>query len=153
MHQGYTANLKFTNLIFHYILLSLIGSPTYSLSKKIINILAPLVGNTEFHVRNSSDFVESITNLRLEVDEILVSFDVVSLFTNIPTTLAVEIAKKRLTECNDFQERTNWSIQDVCEGLNICMQSSYSILHSEESTLNKYLGHLWVHQCHPFWRI
>ena len=30
-----------------------------------------------------------------------------------------------MTECNDFQERTNWSMQDVCEGLDICMQSSY----------------------------
>jgi len=76
-------------------------------------------------VRNSSDFVKSINDLRLEDDEILVSFDVVSFFTNIPTTFAVEIAKKRLTECNDFQERANWSIQDVCEGLDICMQASY----------------------------
>jgi len=104
---------------------SFIGSPTYALSKKIVHIIAPLVGNTEFHVRNSSDFVESINELRLEDDEILVSFDVVSLFTNIPTTLAVEIAKKRLAECNDFQERINWSIQDVCEGMDICMQSAY----------------------------
>jgi len=104
---------------------SFIGSPTYALSKKIVNILAPLDGNTEFHVRDSRDFVESITNLRLEEDEMLVSFDVVSLFTNIATTLAVEIAKKRLIECNDSQERTNWSIQDVCEGLDVCMQSSY----------------------------
>jgi len=59
----------------------------------------------------------------LEDDEILVSFDVVSLFTNIPTTLAVEMPRKE--ECNDFHERTNWSIQEVCEGLDICMQSSY----------------------------
>jgi len=83
-------------------IVSFIGSPTYALSKKIVNILAPLVGNTEFHVRNSSDFVESIYDLRLEDDGILVSFDVVSLFTNVPTTPAVEIAKKRLTECDDF---------------------------------------------------
>ena len=89
-------------------IVSFIGSPTYALSKKIVKILAPLVGNTESHVRNSSDFVESITNLLLEDDEILVSFDIVSLFTNIPTTLAVEIAKKRLTECNDVQAHTNW---------------------------------------------
>ena len=41
-------------------IVSFIGSPTYALSKKIVNILAPLVGNTEFHVRNSSDFVESL---------------------------------------------------------------------------------------------
>jgi len=30
-------------------IVSFIGSPTYALSKKIVNILAPLVGNTEFH--------------------------------------------------------------------------------------------------------
>jgi len=100
MHQGYTTNLKFTNLIFHYVLLYLLSVHH---PKKIVNILAPLAGNTELHVRNSSDFVESINNLRLEDDEILVSFDVVSLFTNIPTTLAVEIAKKRLTECDSFK--------------------------------------------------
>ena len=61
--------------------MSFIGSPAYALSKKIVNIWAQLVDNTEFHLRNSSDFVESINNLRLEDDEILVSFDVVSLFT------------------------------------------------------------------------
>ena len=132
--------------------MSFIGSPTYALSKKIVNILAPLDGNTEFHVRDSRDFVESITNLRLEEDEMLVSFDVVSLFTNIATTLAVEIAKKRLIECNDSQERTNWSIQDVCEGLDICMQSSYFAFRG------KYFKQIFgtpvgVHQCHPFWRI
>ena len=46
-------------------IVSFIGSPTYALSKKIVNILAPLVGNTEFHVRDSSDFVESITNFEV----------------------------------------------------------------------------------------
>ena len=105
--------------------LTFIGSTTYPLSEKIVNILAPLVGNTEFHVHNSNDFVKFIKDLRLEYDEILVSFEAVSLFANVPTTLTVEIVKKRLTECDEFQERTNWSIQDVFEGLDLCMQSSY----------------------------
>jgi len=45
------------------LIVSFIGSPNYALSKKIVNILARLVGNTEFHVRNSSDFVNSINGL------------------------------------------------------------------------------------------
>jgi len=103
---------------------SFIGS-THALSEKIVNILASLVGNTEFHVtRNSSDFVESINDLRLEYEDVLVSIDVVTVFTNVRTTLAVEIAKKRLTECDVVQERTNWSIHDVCEGLDLCMPPS-----------------------------
>jgi len=58
-------------------------------------------GNTEFHIRNSADFVNSIRDLQQEGDGILTSFDVVSLFTNVPTSLGVEIEKKGLTESDD----------------------------------------------------
>lgn len=64
--------------------------PTYAMS-----------GNTEFHIRNSADFVNSIRDLQQEGDGILTSFDVVSLFTNVPTSLGVEIEKKGLTESDD----------------------------------------------------
>jgi len=53
------------------------------------------------------------------------------LFTNVPTTLAVERAKKRLTECDDIQERTNWSIPDVYEGLDLSMQASHFTFQGE----------------------
>jgi len=61
-------------------IMSAIGSPTYELSKYLANILSPLQNN-EYTVKNSASFVEKIRTLSVDPDEILVSFDVVSLFT------------------------------------------------------------------------
>jgi len=86
-------------------------------------------------LHDSTYFVSSISYLRLEDDEILESFDVVSLFTNVPTNLAVETAKRRLTKCDEFQEHTNWPVKEVFEGLHICMQASYFTFYSQKNIL------------------
>jgi len=55
----------------------------------------------------------------------MVSFDVVSLFTKIPIELALEITQCRLMYWTEFGNYTNWSIEDVCQGLKICLESSF----------------------------
>ena len=69
--------------------------------------LVPLVGNSEHHVRNSTDFAKCITTQTLKEDEVLVSFDVVSLFTKIPTNLAVQVAHQRLQDDYSLPECTS----------------------------------------------
>jgi hypothetical protein len=56
------------------------------------------VGNTENTVKNSCHFAEFVRGKTLKADQVLVSFDVVSLFTNIPVDLAIKVATKRLTQ-------------------------------------------------------
>ena len=59
--------------------------------------MKPLVGKSEHHVENSKEFVTKIEQTKLGEDEILVSFDVVSLtFTNVPVDEACNIAKEKL---------------------------------------------------------
>ena len=49
----------------------------------------------------------------VDPDDILVSFDVVLLFTCIPTHLAMEVVKERLDFDQSLPERTNLSIQNI----------------------------------------
>ena len=64
-------------------------SSSYQLSKHLAQILAQLIGNTDSHVTNSSEFVSFIQTQKLAQKDILMSFDVVLLFTCVPVELAV----------------------------------------------------------------
>ena len=67
-------------------IVSFYSSATYQLSKHLCCLLSPLVGNSSSHISNSSNLIIFINQQQLD-DEILVSFDVVSLFTNFLSKL------------------------------------------------------------------
>ena len=54
----------------------------------------------------------------------MVSFDVVSLFTKIPTGLAVKIVKSRMETLDNLEEITSWSVEDICKGLQTCLNTT-----------------------------
>ena len=65
--------------------------PTYDLAKELSSLQKPLIGKSKHQVKNSSDFASSsITNELLQTDEIMVSFDVVSLFRNRSNSLDIK---------------------------------------------------------------
>lgn len=63
--------------------------PCYGLAKHLGTILKNLISPI-YNIKNSIELKAKINELTLEKDDILVSFDVVSLFTNIPTYLAIK---------------------------------------------------------------
>ena len=68
--------LKFINLKYPCVLLFHSTPPTYNLSKYLVKLLSPLVGNTSAAIWNSTDFAASfIQQEHLNPNEILVSFD------------------------------------------------------------------------------
>ncbi|XP_071442250.1 uncharacterized protein [Hetaerina americana] len=67
-------------------IVSAIGSPTYKLAKHLTSVLSPHVGCCEHHLRNSADFVKIPEGIHLAEGDILVSLDVVSLFTRVSLT-------------------------------------------------------------------
>ncbi|XP_078482534.1 uncharacterized protein LOC144743198 isoform X2 [Ciona intestinalis] len=83
------------------------------LAKFLAKIVAPLIGNNSHHVRNSHEFAT----------ECLVSFDVVSLFTNVPIPLAMLAVMTRLRTDN-LEDRTLLSCEDIEEGLRLCLNAT-----------------------------
>ncbi|GAA49759.1 hypothetical protein CLF_103529 [Clonorchis sinensis] len=53
-----------------------------------------LKGNSSTFIRNSYDFANKVTGLPVDMDEVLVSFDVASMYTNIPRADALEIQER-----------------------------------------------------------
>ena len=47
-------------------IVSAIGSPTYQLAKQLCRILSPIVGKSNSYIRNSSHFVEKISEIQLQ---------------------------------------------------------------------------------------
>ena len=104
---------------------SFVHSPSYQLSKHLAQILAPLVGNSESHVTNSSQFVSFIQTQKLAQEDILVSFDVVSLFTCVPVELAVVVAQCRLSCDEHLPDHTSLSVQEIVRLLSFCLSATY----------------------------
>jgi hypothetical protein len=106
-------------------IVSSIDSPCYALAGFLHKILTPLTGNTNSFVKNSEDFIKTIQDINLQKEDCLVSFDVVSLFTNVPVEEVLQIIKNRLRMDPSFQERSPLQVDDVMELLDICLRSTY----------------------------
>nr|XP_054754438.1 uncharacterized protein LOC129260495 [Lytechinus pictus] len=65
-------------------IVSCVSSFAYNTSKYLADILAPLVGSNGHAVHNSASFVDFLRSETIQEHEVMVSFDVVSLFTNVP---------------------------------------------------------------------
>jgi len=73
---------KFINLVIHCVLLS-VESPLYEVAKFLHGILRVSIKKSMSYTKDSWSFVNNINRKIMEPQEIFVSFDVTSLFTNI----------------------------------------------------------------------
>ena len=69
--------------------------------------------------------MQFIASQMLSDDEVLVSFDVLSLFTNVPTDLAISIARKCLKDNETLEERTCLDVEDIIQLLRMCLDATY----------------------------
>ena len=100
-------------------------SPTYNLLKYLVRLLSPLIGNTPSEVRNSKDFVTFVQSLCLDSNEVMLSFNVISLFTRIPVDLALRVACQCLESDNTLSDRTHLDIDEIMSLLSLCLIATY----------------------------
>ena len=94
-------------------IVSTIGSPTYDLAKEIARILSPLAGSSETSITNTGEFIERLKKVDISSGDMMVSFDVVSLFTQVPLKEAMEVISTRLEQDETLEERTNIPVHDI----------------------------------------
>ena len=63
--------------------------------------------------------------VELEDDEALVSYDVKSLFTNVPVNESIAICERRLHEDESLWEQTELSVETIIQLLRFCLTSSF----------------------------
>ena len=68
----------------------------YSTSRWLADILGGLVGKTCHHAKNSKHLAEKLAKVVFDVEDILKSHKVVSLFTNTPIDQVLQIVRRRL---------------------------------------------------------
>ena len=106
-------------------IVSLPGSPTYELSKYLATVLQPLVKTSPHSINNSTTFLEHIKDLKIEPDETMISFDVVSLFISIPLPTARRITDELLTDNSSWQNHTQLSKKDILDLLDLCLSTEF----------------------------
>ncbi|XP_071510232.1 uncharacterized protein [Diadema antillarum] len=100
------------------------GSPTYALAQHLASILQPLVGQTVHHVKNSKQFIDQVRQMTVSNSDLLISFDVESLFTSVQVKDVCAIILKRLDSDRTLPDRTKLSPTEIHDLLGMCLNST-----------------------------
>ena len=83
-----------------------IGSSTHQLARELARILKPLSETTDSYAKDSSTFVDNISQTTILESDVLVSFDVESLFTRVPVDEALDVISELLLQDETLPEWT-----------------------------------------------
>ena len=108
-------------------IVSCIGCPAYAASKYISDIIKPLAGKSEHHLKNSQDLINKLANVIVEPDEIMVSYDVSSLYTNVPIEEAIGIIQQRLDGDQTLSSRTSMTITHIINLMKCVASTTYFV--------------------------
>ena len=97
----------------------------YDLSAYLANILSPLTGKSEYTVTNSVHFVSTVSNETILDNEIMLSFDVESLFTNVPIDDAVQAVLQKLENDPGLADRSTLTPAQIADLLTFVKRSTY----------------------------
>ena len=102
-------------------IVSNIGTASYYLSKYLAKFLSPL-SQSEYTVKNTKQFVQDLKRLHVPGDNYkLVSFDVSSLFTNVPLGYTIDVTLRRIYTQREIE--TNITKKELKDLLIICMKN------------------------------
>lgn len=101
-------------------ILAAYGSPTHNIAKFVSRHVNTLLGFSPFSLKNSKDFIGKLP-LSIGQDDIMGSFDVTSLFTNVPISCTLEYLSDRLESAKVMDK------QNILLLTRLCLQNTYFV--------------------------
>ena len=101
-------------------IISNINTGSYQLAKYLAKLLSPL-SMSEYTVKSTSDFSSHIKGQNIPNSFKLISFDVTSLFTNVPLDFTIDVILKRIYDENEVN--TNIPKQQMRDLLLLCTKN------------------------------
>ncbi len=72
-----------------------------------------------------------ISEETISFDEIMVSFDVKSLFTNVPLPEALDVIKDKLVKDENLDDRITLNAEQITHLLKVCLRTTYFVFNKE----------------------
>ncbi|XP_044754973.1 uncharacterized protein LOC123313928 [Coccinella septempunctata] len=109
-------------------IVSCINAPFTNLARYLHNIFIGLLSTSTYSIKNSFSLVESLTDIIVPEDYILISLDVVSLFTNVPLSLVTQLVIKHwnLISCYTVLDKKSFLLL-----LDTYFESSYFVFNCQ----------------------
>lgn len=104
------------------------NSVHYKISRTLNNIISPTNQDLEFsNIKNSYKMMETLQDLQIPENCIFVSFDVTSLYTNLPIQDSILAIQERLLENNNWKKGrfSKLQVSDIVELLTECLNNTY----------------------------
>nr|VZI21230.1 unnamed protein product [Spirometra erinaceieuropaei] len=106
-------------------IVSLKGTPTYGLAKWLFRRLKFLTAESDTTVSSAAQFLEKLKGISIHPNEVMVSFDVTSLFTSIPQDLAIETIE--LLPQSKYDETENrLGHAQILQLLKLCLRTYFT---------------------------
>ena len=88
-------------------------------------ILTRLINSNNLSIKNSFELVDRISNFKINDNDLMLSFDVVSLFTKIPLHMAKSVLFDRLKCDSELKIRCKLNINEIMNALDLCLDNTY----------------------------
>jgi len=126
------------------IIISSVNTALYPIAKFIHKIFMDSLIFDNSHVSNSFELMKSFSNKKLNTSEVLISLDVIALFTNIPPDLAMDNITKRWEL---IEKNTTIPFDEFISTIKFILSSTYFTFITLYTS--KLSVHQWVHHYHP----
>ena len=111
-------------------IISAVGTYNYKLAKYLVEILTPLLDDNVIIIKDVFDFVNKVSNIPVINNQRIISFDVVSLFTNIPVNETIDLILK-LCYTDNNKKFHGFSETELKKLLITCTQKSHFQFNNE----------------------